>query len=61
MEAEAAPFIEKLGLAVDDDFFPGQTTPFKAYRGQHENCELTVVTNGKDGVHGTCYNDWSFK
>ena len=55
MEAEAAPFISKLGLKVEEDFFPSDTTPFKAYRGQHENCELTVVTNGKDDVHGTWY------
>ena len=52
MEAEAAPFISKLGLDADESFFPSDTTPFKAYRGQHERCELTVITNGKDDVHG---------
>ena len=54
MEAEAAPFISKLGLDLDESFFPSETTPFKAYRGQHEHCELTVITNGKDDVHGKC-------
>uniref|UniRef100_A0A7S1YQM3 Nucleoside phosphorylase domain-containing protein n=1 Tax=Ditylum brightwellii TaxID=49249 RepID=A0A7S1YQM3_9STRA len=52
MEAEAAPFIEHLSLAEDADFFP-KVTPFKAYRGLHEDCDITVVTNGKDDVHAS--------
>jgi len=52
MEAEASPFVEHLGLETDDTFFPKQV-PFKAFRGTHEGCEVTVVTNGKDHVHGT--------
>ena len=52
MEAEAAPFIEHLSLEAQDDFF-SDTTPFKAYQGKHESCNLTLITNGKDEVHGT--------
>jgi len=52
MEAEAAPFIQHLSLQPVTDFFPS-TTPFLAYQGTHHQCNLTVITNGKDMVHGT--------
>ena len=52
MEAEAAPFIQHLSLQPVPDFFP-RTTPFLAYQGTHHQCNLTVITNGKDLVHGT--------
>jgi nucleoside phosphorylase len=52
MEAEAAPVVTKLGLISDTTFFPSKT-PFKAYRGSYKGCNLVVVTNGKDHVHGT--------
>eukprot|EP00956_Cyclotella_meneghiniana_P033457 scaffold96383_cov68-Cyclotella_meneghiniana.AAC.7 len=50
MEAEASPFVSHLGLQPDPSFFPPQT-PFKAFSGKHNSCELTVVTNGKCAVH----------
>jgi 5'-methylthioadenosine nucleosidase len=52
MEAEAAPFVERLKLQKRDDFFPSQV-PFVAFSGEHEGCNLTVVTNGKDSVYGS--------
>lgn len=52
MEAEASPFVSHLSLQPDDNFFPKQV-PFKAFRGHHEGCDITVITNGKDHVHGT--------
>ncbi|KAL9179645.1 hypothetical protein ACHAXT_008935 [Thalassiosira profunda] len=52
MEAEAAPFVAHLGLQPDKSFFPTET-PFHAFRGKHNDCDLTVITNGKDEVHGT--------
>jgi 5'-methylthioadenosine nucleosidase len=52
MEAEAAPFIEHLGLQRKQDFFPSAVS-FVAYTGMHNNVEVTVVTNGKDSVYGT--------
>ena len=52
MEAEASPFINHLQLQPDKSFFPSET-PFQAFRGKHNNCNLTVITNGKDEVHGT--------
>lgn len=52
MEQEASPFVSHLGLKQDADFFPSET-PFKAFRGTYETCELTVVTNGQDSVYGT--------
>ena len=52
MEAEAAPLIEHLSLELQASFFSSKS-PFVAYRGTHESCNLTVVTNGKDKVHGT--------
>jgi 5'-methylthioadenosine nucleosidase len=52
MEAEAAPFIQHLNLQYDSDFFH-KKSPFQAYRGKHNSCNLTVITNGKDTVHGT--------
>ncbi len=52
MEAEASPFVNHLNLQPDPTFFPSQT-PFHAFTGKHGNCNLTVVTNGKDVVHDT--------
>jgi len=52
MEAEASPFVNHLNLQPDTSFFPSQT-PFHAFTGKHGNCNLTVVTNGKDVVHDT--------
>lgn len=52
MEAEASPFVNHLNLELDTSFFPVET-PFHAFRGKHNNCNLTVITNGKDNVHGT--------
>lgn len=52
MEAEAQPFVDHLGLKPVHDFFPAEA-PFHAFQGTHDNCFLTVVTNGKDQVHGT--------
>lgn len=52
MEAEASPFVAHLNLQPDTSFFPAET-PFQAFSGKHNNCNLTVITNGKDGVHGT--------
>ena len=52
MEAEASPFVNHLNLQPDTTFFPPQT-PFHAFTGKHGNCNLTVVTNGKDTVHDT--------
>mmetsp|Transcript_18126 Transcript_18126/g.27183 ORF Transcript_18126/g.27183 Transcript_18126/m.27183 type:complete len:263 (+) Transcript_18126:158-946(+) len=51
MEAEAKPFIEHLNLIQEDSFFSSKT-PFLAYRGEHHSCQITVITNGKDTVHG---------
>jgi 5'-methylthioadenosine nucleosidase len=50
MEAEAAPFVEHLGLKPAENIVPA---PFVAYSGVHKNCHLTVVTNGKDAIYGT--------
>jgi 5'-methylthioadenosine nucleosidase len=52
MEAEASPFVNHLKLQLDPSFFPTET-PFRAFRGKHNNCNLTVITNGVDGVYGT--------
>jgi 5'-methylthioadenosine nucleosidase len=52
MEAEAAPLINHLSLQPATNIFP-TTTPFLAYQGKHHSCNLTVITNGKDEVHGT--------
>jgi len=51
MEAEAMPFVEYLGLKLEENFFPSQA-PFQAYSGNHNKCQITVVTNGKDTVYG---------
>ena len=51
MEAEADPFVKHLSLENDETFFPS-TTPFLAFRGRYKNCDVTVVTNGKDNVYG---------
>ena len=52
MEAEAKPFVEKLGFEAVDDFFPSHL-PFVAFRGEHKNTKVTVITLGKDTVYGT--------
>jgi 5'-methylthioadenosine nucleosidase len=53
MEAEAKPFIEHMGLALNPDFFPKQV-PFLAYEGMHgANTKVTCITNGKDNVYNT--------
>lgn len=52
MEAEAAPFVEHLGLEKVDGFFPPHT-PFVAFSGSHHSTKVTVVTMGKDTVYGT--------
>jgi len=52
MEAEAKPFVDYLSLKEDTAFFPEQV-PFKAFTGSHNDCDVTVVTNGKDEAHGT--------
>lgn len=52
MEAEANPFVQHLNLNLDEEFFPSNT-PFVAYRGKHNECHITVVTNGKDHVYDT--------
>ena len=52
MEAEAMPFVNSLQLQKQDNFFPPQT-PFDAFTGTHGDCQLTVVTNGKDDVYET--------
>lgn len=52
MEAEAAPFIKHLNLEKQVDFFP-KKAPFEAFTGLYEECNVTVVTNGKDEVYGT--------
>ena len=52
MEAEAKPFVEHLGLTLEESFFPPHT-PFIAYSGTHGKCKVTVVTNGKDNVYNT--------
>ena len=52
MEAEAAPLIRNLLLELQDDFFP-TNTPYLAYQGKYKSCNITVITNGKDKVHGT--------
>jgi len=56
MEAEAKPFIEHLNLQEQPNFFKSNKSkkiPFQAFRGTYESCNLTVITNGKDNVHGT--------
>ena len=52
MEHEAAPFIEHINLKKQDDFFSPKA-PFEAFSGTYGECNVTVVTNGKDEVHGT--------
>jgi 5'-methylthioadenosine nucleosidase len=52
MEAEAMPFIQHLSLERDHEFFPSMT-PFHAFKGQYHECDVTVVTNGKDSVYET--------
>lgn len=52
MEAEATPFVDHLGLQPLDGFFPSHT-PFLAFTGVHHSTKVTVITMGKDNVHGT--------
>ena len=52
MEAEAAPFVEHLGLKLVEHFFPPQT-PFLAFSGVHHKTKVTVITMGKDNVYET--------
>ncbi len=52
MEAEAKPFIDHLNLIEDTTFFHSRS-PFQAFRGEYQQCNLTVITNGKDHVHDT--------
>mmetsp|Transcript_21092 Transcript_21092/g.43437 ORF Transcript_21092/g.43437 Transcript_21092/m.43437 type:complete len:269 (+) Transcript_21092:15-821(+) len=52
MEAEASPFVNHLNLTIDKSFFPPES-PFQAFRGKHNSCDLTVITNGKDTVLNT--------
>ncbi len=46
------PLVQHLALKQNDSFFTS-TAPFLAYQGEHESCNITVITNGKDAVHGT--------
>ena len=57
MEAEASPFVQHLGLEPDESFF-SKSLPFQAFRGKHQQCDVTVITNGKDQVHGEFFS-WS--
>lgn len=52
MEAEAAPFVNHLGLILLDGFFPSNT-PFLAFSGTHSDTKVTVITMGIDTVYGT--------
>ena len=55
MEQEAKPFIEHLGLTLQQGFFPAHT-PFLAYTSsddEKDGCRVTVVTFGKDQIYGT--------
>ena len=54
MEAEAAPFIEHVGLEkITEEFFP-RVTPFHAFRGKYnEDYMVTLITNGKDHIYET--------
>lgn len=45
MEAEAAPFIEHLGLVKDGGLLPGPL-PCDVYTGSAHGCTVHVVTNG---------------
>ena len=51
MEAEAMPFVKYLNLEEDKSFYSAKN-PFEAFRGDHNGCKVTVVTNGKDSVYG---------
>lgn len=52
MEQEAQPFVDHLKLDKTDAVFPS-STPFVAFAGKHKDTQVTVVTFGKDTVHGT--------
>lgn len=53
MEAEAQPFVDHLQLQpISTSFFPSPA-PFHAFRGNHGDCTVTLVTNGKDTVYET--------
>ncbi len=51
MEAEAMPFVKYLNLKEDKSFYSAKN-PFEAFTGDYNGCQVTVVTNGKDSVHG---------
>ena len=55
MEDEAKPFIDHLGLKAETDFFPRQA-PFHAFTGSYKECDVTIITAGKDDVHGEFFN-----
>ncbi|WP_422135529.1 hypothetical protein [Endozoicomonas sp. ALD040] len=50
MKQEAAPLIEKLGLAETDDTNP--LLPCKTFAGEYKNLNINLITNGSDSVHG---------
>lgn len=51
MEAEAKPFVEKLGLKRVDTVFPAHV-PSVLFQGTIKSCTISVVTNGKCPKHG---------
>mmetsp|Transcript_22172 Transcript_22172/g.27838 ORF Transcript_22172/g.27838 Transcript_22172/m.27838 type:complete len:268 (+) Transcript_22172:57-860(+) len=51
MEAEAQPLIDYLGLSEQSGIFSGPL-PAKCYSGEYKECNIHVVVNGKDPVHG---------
>jgi len=55
MEAEADPFVKSYDLKLVDNFFGSKAVPFVAFQGEHSESgsQVTVLTNGKDGVYGT--------
>ena len=38
-------------IAQEESFFSSKT-PFLAYTGEYQSCQITVITSGKDTVHG---------
>lgn len=52
MKDEASPFVRKLDLQPEPTIFP-PNTPFLAYTGSYRQCQVTVITNGRDSVYGT--------
>lgn len=53
MEAEAKPFVEHLGLKESTSDIFSSNVPFQAFSGVHNDAQVTVITNGKDGVYQT--------